>query len=57
VQPAFVWGQYKGMQVPVKRIETLTGLKFPGLAAADVLAAAPASFAYSPSRANELIIR
>lgn len=42
--PAFVWGQFKGMQVPLARIEQLTGLRFGALTAADVLGGADASF-------------
>jgi endonuclease G len=56
VSPAFVWGQYKGMQVPVQRIEKLTGLGFGPLRKADVLSGADATFAYVAEKPEQLIL-
>lgn len=55
--PAFVWGQFKGMQVPIKRIEQLTGLKFGSLAAADVLNGADAGFSLTVREVRDILLR
>lgn len=57
VEPTFVWGQYKDMQVTVKRIETLTGLRFGPLAKADVLSGADETFARHTTVLKEVLLR
>jgi endonuclease G len=55
--PTFVWGQYKEMQVPVKRIERLTGLSFGSLREADVLAGADPTFAFHVRDFKDLLLQ
>jgi endonuclease G len=55
--PSFVWGQFKGLQVPVERIEQLTGLNFGPLKKADVLAGAGPAFALSVTRVQDVLLR
>jgi len=55
--PSFVWGQFKGLQVPVARITQLTGLNFGPLKNADVLAGAGPAFAYSVARVQDILLR
>ena len=54
-QPAFVWGEFKGMQVPVSRIEKLTGLSFGSLRKADVLDGADASYALEVQQVHAVL--
>jgi endonuclease G len=54
---AFVFGEYKGMQVSVKAVEKRTGLTFGPLAKADVLAGASADFASSVTKLQDFYIR
>jgi len=54
---AFVFGKYKEMQVTVRAIEKMTGLKFGPLASADVLASADANFALHVERPQDVILR
>jgi len=56
-RPAFVWGQFRGMQVPLLRLEQLTGLRFGPLTRADVLAGAGATFALSVGSLEEVLLR
>ena len=53
---AFVWGQFRGLQVPVSRIENLSGLRLAALKRADVLAGADGTFAYSVSRVEDILL-
>lgn len=55
--PAFVWGQFKGMQVPLKRIEKITGLRFGALTRADVLSGADPSFSFSVRTVKDVLLR
>jgi endonuclease G len=57
VQPTFVWGQFKDMQVTVKRIQDLTRLGFGPLLEADILAEADASFAFHVKAFKDLLLR
>jgi endonuclease G len=57
VEPTFVWGQFKDMQVTVGRIEQMTGLKFGPLKRADVLAGADATFARQTSELAQVLLR
>jgi endonuclease G len=54
--PSFVWGQFKGMQVPVRRIEKLTGLRFGPLVEADVMADAGADFSLVVNRVRDVLL-
>jgi endonuclease G len=54
--PAFVWGQFRGMQVPVKRLEQLTHLDFGPLTRADVLSAADPNFAFTVHRVQDILL-
>jgi endonuclease G len=54
---AFVWGQFKGMQVPITRIEQLTGLRFGVLRRADVLAGADSTFSYAVTKVQDILLR
>lgn len=56
-EPTFVWGAYKHMQVPITRIEKITGLSFGRLRSVDVLAAADATFAFRLNALDELLLR
>jgi endonuclease G len=53
--PAFVWGQFKGMQVPIARVAKLTHLKFPKLEDADVLRDAGMSFSLGVNRVEDVV--
>lgn len=55
--PSFVWGQFKDLQVPVRRIAKLTGLGFGTLLRSDVLAAADISFAFALRSEKDLLLR
>jgi endonuclease G len=54
--PAFVWGQFKGMQVPLSRIEQLTGLRFGASTQADVLSGADASFSLAVRDVRDVLL-
>jgi endonuclease G len=54
--PAFVWGQFKGMQVPLGRIEQLTGLRFGALTRADVLNGADATFSLTVRDVRDVLL-
>lgn len=54
--PAFVWGQFKGMQVPLRRVEQLTGLRFGALTHADVLSGADASFSLAVRDVRDVLL-
>lgn len=54
---AFVFGKFKEMQVTVRAVEKMTGLKFGSLAKADVLADAGASFAMALEKPSDAILR
>jgi endonuclease G len=53
---AFVWGQFKRLQVPVSRIARDTGLDFGPLEKADVLSGAPASFAIALESEADIVL-
>ncbi len=55
-RPTFVWGEFKGMQVPLKRIEQLTGLRFGALTRADVLSGADASFLFVVRDVKDMLL-
>jgi len=55
--PEFVWGRYQGMQVPLARLEKLTGLRFGPLTGADVLAGAGPTFALAVGEAKDVLLR
>jgi endonuclease G len=57
VSPTFVWGAYKRMQVPIKRIERATGLSFGTLRKCDVLAGADATFSYRIETLKDVLLR
>lgn len=57
VDIAFVFGKFKEMQVTVRAIEKMTGLKFGPLKNADVLAGADASFAMVVEQPSDAILR
>ncbi len=54
--PSYVWGQFKGMQVPIARVAKLTGLRFRKLEDADVLRGAGMSFSLSVNRVDDVIL-
>lgn len=57
VEPSFVFGAYKEMQVTVRAIENLTGFDFGVLADADVLRTADAEFALAVTQPSDSILR
>ncbi|MGH9385680.1 MAG: DNA/RNA non-specific endonuclease [Vicinamibacterales bacterium] len=54
--PAFVWGQFKGMQVPVTRLEQLTRLDFGPLTRADVLNGVDPSFSFDVRKVQDILL-
>lgn len=54
--PAFVWGQFKGMQVPVTRIEQLTRLDFGTLTQADVLNGTDPNFSFTVHKVQDILL-
>lgn len=55
-KPAFVWGQYRGMQVPLARVASLTGLDFGALVDADVLRGAGPRFSLGVSELRDVLL-
>ena len=54
--PTFVWGQFKGMQVPLTRIEQLTTLDFGPLTGADVLSGVDPNFSFSVRTVKDILL-
>jgi endonuclease G len=54
--PSFVWGQFNGMQVPLRRIEKLTGLRFGPLTKADVIADAGVDFSLAVTEVKDVLL-